>query len=488
MDESVIVLSENEEDEIRFEEQPNCSNKLKNDMDKEIPEYRIRDEKEAEEEPVPFSSKILDDNIHSEIVNNAAFLDLASSDDESINSNEMARYGLDEIPECGDFANWYIHESFSQPVQSSPVLEETQITTNELVIPSTSHYKRAPSICIARSVSDGACMDKKRRKRTKDEIKAEQAAKEEAKERKKQERIAKKRQIELEKQLARFEREVSAAKKSKCEQNLFCIISLDLIAAINNLDELITKIFTDRGIRDQLLFDGFGMTTCWKRRILHGEVENNEFIRGEKLMYEQFCILSMNAQRYGQFKSTEEIAEFIEEYLKKYPFSSPKLTLVVYGLLKMRKEKVADFVLEIFERFRVQTRFIATAEDYAMFISQMHRSIARNESRLEEQILPIVNIEKGITEGDNSAIIFDWWMKMLSQVHRMGTDAQRAIVNTFPNPHALSKLLRTIPMKEGMKLLADTKMDYGKKIGPVLARKIYLMLTSVNGSEIIDEN
>ncbi|KAL3997427.1 hypothetical protein ACH3XW_10870 [Acanthocheilonema viteae] len=331
-------------------------------------------------------------------------------------------------------------------------------------------------------------MDKKRRKRTKDEIKAEQAAKEEAKERKKQERIAKKRQIELEKQLARFEREVSAAKKSKCEQNLFCIISLDLIAAINNLDELITKIFTDRGIRDQLLFDGFGMTTCWKRRILHGEVENNEFIRGEKLMYEQFCILSMNAQRYGQFKSTEEIAEFIEEYLKKYPFSSPQLTLVVYGLLKMRKEKVADFVLEIFERFRVQTRFIATAEDYAMFISQMHRSIARNESRLEEQILPIVNIEKGITEGDNSAIIFDWWMKMLSQVHRMGTDAQRAIVNTFPNPHALSKLLRTIPMKEGMKLLADTKMDYGKKIGPVLARKIYLMLTSVNGSEIIDEN
>lgn len=43
-------------------------------------------------------------------------------------------------------------------------------------------------------------------------------------------------------------------------------------------------------------------------------------------------------------------------------------------------------------------------------------------------------------------------------------------------------------MKEGMKLLADTKMDHGKRIGPVLARKIYLMLTSVNGTEIIDEN
>lgn len=32
--------------------------------------------------------------------------------------------------------------------------------------------------------------------------------------------------------MANFEREVSAAKKSKCEQNLFCIISLDLITAV----------------------------------------------------------------------------------------------------------------------------------------------------------------------------------------------------------------------------------------------------------------
>ncbi|CAG9530904.1 unnamed protein product [Cercopithifilaria johnstoni] len=471
MDESVIVLSE-DEDGIEFG-QPSSSAVPNNDIVKEISECCIRAEKEAEGEPVSSSSGILDDDIHSRALlelNDAAFLDDVSSDDGSTDSHQRARCRLDEIPECGDFANWYSHESFSQPVQSSAILKETELTTNELVIPSTSHDKRAPSICIVRSVSDGACVDKKRRKRTKDEISTEQ------------------KQTELEKQLAKFEREVSAAKKSKCEQNLFCIVSLDLIAAINELDELITKVFTDRGIRDQLLFDDSGMTICWKRRILEGKMENNEFIRGEKLIYEQFCILSMNAQRYGQFKSTEEIAEFIEECIKKYPFPSPKLTLVVHGLLKLRKEKVADFVLEIFERFRVQTRFTVTTQEYVMLIAQMHRSIARNESCLEEQTLPIVNIEKGITEGDDSAIISDWWMKMLSQVHRMGTDAQQAIVKTFPNPHALSKLLRSMPMKEGMKLLADTKMDYGKRIGPVLARKIYLMLTSVSGAEIIDEN
>uniref|UniRef100_A0AAF5Q3A8 ERCC4 domain-containing protein n=1 Tax=Wuchereria bancrofti TaxID=6293 RepID=A0AAF5Q3A8_WUCBA len=486
MDKSIIVLSE-DEDGNELKRQLNDLNIPKNYINDEILEY---DEGQAKEELMPSSSRFLDDT-HSRALlelNDAAFLDLVSSDNESNDSYEKPRCALDGIPESEDFANWYSNESFSQPVQSSPMLKEIQLNTNEFVASSTSD-KRS-SICIARSVSDGVCMERKRKKRTKDEINAERAAKEEAREKRKQERIEKKKRTELEKQLAKFEREVSAAKKSKCEQNLFCVISLDLISAVDNLDELIMKIFTDRGIRDQLLFEDAGMTVCWKRRVLQGEVENNEFIRGEKLMYEQFCILSMNAQRYDQFKSAEDIAKFIEECLKKYPFPSPQLTLVVYGSLKLRKEKasVADFVLEIFERFRAQTRFVLSAQEYAVLIAQMHRSIARNASRLEEQILPIVNIEKGITEGDDSAIISDWWMKMLSQMHRMGTNAQRTIVKTFPSPHALSKLLRTMPMKEGMKMLADTKMDYGKRIGPVLARKIYLMLTSVTGTEIIDES
>lgn len=67
----------------------------------------------------------------------------------------------------------------------------------------------------------------------------------------------------------------------------------------------------------------------------------DDFLLEMLQIYEQFCILSMNTQRYGQFKSAEEIAGFIEECLKKYPFPSPQLTLVVHGLLKLRKEKVS---------------------------------------------------------------------------------------------------------------------------------------------------
>ncbi|MCP9264200.1 BMA-EME-1 [Dirofilaria immitis] len=435
MDDSVIVISE-DEDGNGFKGQSSRPNILKYDRDKKIPEHNVRDVKETEGEQIPFNPKFLNNDVHNqalleEYLDDAAFLDSASSDDELNVSNEN---GLDETPECGDFANWYSHESFSQPVLSSPLFKETLLTANEFITSSTSSEKRTPSICIARS-----------------------AAKEEAKQKKKQERLEKKKRIEIEKQLARFEREVSAAKKQK------------------NLDVATMKIFEDRGIRNQLLFDGSGMTVCWKRKILQGKVENDAFIRGEKLAqaegfvyriqtYEQFCILSMSAQRYDQFKSAEEIAGFIEESMKKYPFPSPQLTVIVHGLLKLGKEQVADFVLEIFERFRAQTRFVLKAEEYALLIAQMHRSIARNENRLKEQVLPIVNIEKGITEGDNSSIVSDWWMKMLSQIHRMGTDAQRTIVNTFPNPHVLSELLKTMSMKEGIKFLADIKMDCGKEL------------------------
>lgn len=43
-------------------------------------------------------------------------------------------------------------------------------------------------------------------------------------------------------------------------------------------------------------------------------------------------------------------------------------------------------------------------------------------------------------------------------------------------------------VKEGVNLIANTKTDHGRRIGPVLARKIYVMLTSVNGAETIDES
>lgn len=60
----------------------------------------------------------------------------------------------------------------------------------------------------------------------------------------------------------------------------------------------------------------------------------------------------------------------------------------------------------------------------------------------------------------------------------------------LPEILKLTKVYRlsAMPMEEGIKLLADTKTDYDRRVGPVLARKIYLMLTSLTGTEIIDEN
>ncbi|EJW81909.1 hypothetical protein WUBG_07181 [Wuchereria bancrofti] len=188
MDKSIIVLSEDEDgnelkrqlNDLNIPKTGSFSTSLadlylcfslnifcSSDINDEILEY---DEGQAKEELMPSSSRFLDDT-HSRALlelNDAAFLDLVSSDNESNDSYEKPRCALDGIPESEDFANWYSNESFSQPVQSSPMLKEIQLNTNEFVASSTSD-KRS-SICIARSVSDGVCMERKRKKRTKDEI------------------------------------------------------------------------------------------------------------------------------------------------------------------------------------------------------------------------------------------------------------------------------------------------------------------------------
>lgn len=146
------------------------------DLNKEISGCSIRDEKDDDDGDREPRSRFLDDETDRQELmgmNDAAFLDLVSSDDESNVSHENPRSILGEIAGCEDFANWYGHESFSQPAQSSAIFMELQPTANKLLISSNSPVKRA-SISIERSVSDGISLDRKRRKRTKEEIIAEQ--------------------------------------------------------------------------------------------------------------------------------------------------------------------------------------------------------------------------------------------------------------------------------------------------------------------------
>lgn len=93
-------------------------------------------------------------------------------------------------------------------------------------------------------------------------------------------------------------------------------------------------------------------------------------------------------------------------------------------------------------------------------------------------------MEKGIKEGPN--LVLDWWTRMLEQMHRLSEDQKRALTQNYPDPFALTKFLLGFDSAgDAMFALANIEMSGGKRIGPVIAQKIYTILTSWDGSEIL---
>lgn len=138
----------------------------------------------------------------------------------------------------------------------------------------------------------------------------------------------------------------------------------------------------------------------------------------------------------------------------------------------------------------MQFRFFQTPKDLSLFIAQTHRAIAKLEKRLEteknNENLPVVNSnEKGISRGVN--LVRDWWSRMLERIHHLREEQKRALLDRHPCPFRLMDELLEMPAGEAMYQLADIETEdlNGRRIGPVIAQKIYTMLTSRRGDEIL---
>jgi len=88
------------------------------------------------------------------------------------------------------------------------------------------------------------------------------------------------------------------------------------------------------------------------------------------------------------------------------------------------------------------------------------------------------------------------WQKQIEQFHNASTDVAQAIVAEYPSPTALvkayaecrspaacEKLLQDIIVRRGVGPLTSTR-----RIGPELSKKLYVLLTSTDGSVILDGN
>lgn len=144
--------------------------------------------------------------------------------------------------------------------------------------------------------------------------------------------------------------------------------------------------------------------------------------------------------------------------------------------------------MDAFERYRTQFRFVSTPADFSYLIAQLHRALAKVERKLlaaESTPLPIMVADKGISEGPN--LVLDWWTRMLSHMFRLSEESKRAIVAVYPNPFILMEKLLGMDPGEAIGHLANIKATNGIRVGPIQAQRLYMMLTSLNGDDILVE-
>uniref|UniRef100_A0A915BRG3 Uncharacterized protein n=1 Tax=Parascaris univalens TaxID=6257 RepID=A0A915BRG3_PARUN len=217
---------------------------------------------------------------------------------------------------------------------------------------------------------------------------------------------------------------------SAVERSVVSVLDASLMAAFDGLEEAMRTVFTEQGIPSEVRHsDGPGMCVRWKMKAFEDTFVDNTDAGSTSDRYE-----------------------------------------------------LSPIVFEAFEKKRTQIRFICSAMEMALMILRSHRSIAR----WKPDFTSIFERVRGRTEG--LGLTTDWWMKMLMHVHRLGSEERRALVARFPDVFDLAKRLRELGEKEGTKLIAGTRTSTNRCIGPVISQKIFLLLTSDSGLEIVDDS
>uniref|UniRef100_A0A915BPW5 Uncharacterized protein n=1 Tax=Parascaris univalens TaxID=6257 RepID=A0A915BPW5_PARUN len=268
---------------------------------------------------------------------------------------------------------------------------------------------------------------------------------------------------------------------SAVERSVVSVLDASLMAAFDGLEEAMRTVFTEQGIPSEVRHsDGPGMCVRWKMKAFEDTFVDNTDAGSTSDRYEVYwrdVTICIDGLKFNELVEKNTLLDFIDDYSG----LSAIVTLAVYGSHN-RNNELSPIVFEAFEKKRTQIRFICSAMEMALMILRSHRSIAR----WKPDFTSIFERVRGRTEG--LGLTTDWWMKMLMHVHRLGSEERRALVARFPDVFDLAKRLRELGEKEGTKLIAGTRTSTNRCIGPVISQKIFLLLTSDSGLEIVDDS
>ncbi|KAI1716660.1 Essential Meiotic Endonuclease [Ditylenchus destructor] len=309
----------------------------------------------------------------------------------------------------------------------------------------------------------------KRKKRTKEEIEQEKLIKE----------------------VNKVRREINAAKNSKCEKYLFCYVNNNILQLDETMKDELTTRFSERNLSDQLVCDDTNeMRVIWKRKRVDAFLEDGKLHQFRSMDLENVFATFLEGESLAKLIKENKLHNYLEGHLSEMKVENPHMTVIVFGKCPTKQNVLDRALFEAYEKFRVQFHIlkVSNACNCSFLIVQMHRALAKMEKKAEQDpsAVPVISTEKGIREGPN--LVLDWWTRMLETLHRISEEQKRALVDRYPNPFALMDSLLTMKAGDAMYELAQIETGNGRRIGPVIAQKIYHMLTSSDGTEILYSN
>ncbi|KAE9413338.1 hypothetical protein Angca_000135, partial [Angiostrongylus cantonensis] len=242
----------------------------------------------------------------------------------------------------------------------------------------------------------------------------------------------------------------------------------------------------ERNIGNQFVCDEerTDMKVFWHRKCIEAVEEGGDIVKKEYHVQQHVFAVVLSNHSLKELVRSKSLEDFVAMQKLSYPVTNSSLLLVIYG---KNLRQMHDLSIELFDNYRAQFHYAPTAHDFALYLAQITRALAKmgrtHDSTGRNRL--IVDVEKGVKDASPDALVRDWWSKMLSVICRMQDGQRRAILSAFPNPFIASQKFIEMGYTDAVRELANIETEDGRRLGPVMAHRLFMILTDSTGTEII---
>uniref|UniRef100_A0A0K0DCD3 Crossover junction endonuclease MUS81 n=1 Tax=Angiostrongylus cantonensis TaxID=6313 RepID=A0A0K0DCD3_ANGCA len=241
------------------------------------------------------------------------------------------------------------------------------------------------------------------------------------------------------------------------------------------------EVFSERNIGNQFVCDEerTDMKVFWHRKCIEAVEEGGDIVKKEYHVQQHVFAVVLSNHSLKELVRSKSLEDFVAMQKLSYPVTNSSLLLIRHAIYMFQMH---DLSIELFDNYRAQFHYAPTAHDFALYLAQITRALAKmgrtHDSTGQSK-------HKAIFIFLSLSVFRDWWSKMLSVICRMQDGQRRAILSAFPNPFIASQKFIEMGYTDAVRELANIETEDGRRLGPVMAHRLFMILTDSTGTEII---